>query len=478
MRLDSHQVLSVNEDFFLETLFLQEASSFSPLSHYQEVDLAKQIERGREAQHYLGEGREKKDEWTQRGRAAQQRLVEANLKLVVSTARNYMGQGLDFLDIVQEGALGLMEAIERFDWREGTRFTSYASFWVWQHIQRAIADQGHTIRIPVQMSERTHELQKIAQQLEKKRGGKPTAEEIAQKMNIKAEEVWFLSQLPYRMLSWEEAMDRESNGEMMGLTQVESTSDSSSAAYQMMLAEEMGKVLATLDPREERILRLRYGLQDGKEYTLEQVGERFGLTRERIRQIEQQALKKLRHPRRSRSLHGYLGRGYEGGEAWEKLFIALPPWDQVSLGFRDADCELPDPLAGIIDRFLDNWQGEEGHWTRGQRIFWALEKLGGSARCEAIARQVNEDTPPEEQISKQELRRFLESYPFTFVPVGEGTFTFHKDVAKVADQREEGLSGAEMRRIKEVEAKPTAYHYNAYQEVDKIRELGIELFNP
>lgn len=295
-------------------LYLKEMARVPLLTTEQEVDLAKRLERGLLAQTKLdtmngSAGYKKRAELlghVEDGRGAREHLIKANTRLVVSIAKKYIGRGVPFLDLIQEGNLGLMKAVEKFDYRRGYRFSTYATWWIRQTITRAIADQGRTIRVPVHMSDRIRRLYKAARQLEQVYGRKPTPEEIALELNLEPRKVQWMLKVSWRPLSLERPVGEEEDTEFGAFIEDETTPTPTQSAYQNLLREKVEEVLATLTPREARILRLRFGLQNGRSYTLEEVGQKFGLTRERIRQIEGKALRRLRHPRRSRQLRDYL----------------------------------------------------------------------------------------------------------------------------------------------------------------------------
>src|SRR5574341_742362 len=295
-------------------LYLKEMARVPLLTTEEEIDLARRLEQGNTATKKLAcatedmsaEKRAKLQSTIEDGRAAREHLIKANTRLVVSIAKKYMGQGVPFLDLIQEGNLGLMKAVEKFDYRRGYRFSTYATWWIRQTITRAIADQGRTIRVPVHMSDRIRRLYKTARQLEQENGRKPTAEEIAAKMDMEPRKVQWMLKVSWRPLSLEHPVGEEDDSELGSFIEDEATPTPTQSVYENLLREKVEEVLATLSPREARILRLRFGLQNGRSYTLEEVGQKFGLTRERIRQIEGKALRRLRHPRRSRQLRDYL----------------------------------------------------------------------------------------------------------------------------------------------------------------------------
>jgi RNA polymerase primary sigma factor len=295
-------------------LYLKEMARVPLLTTEEEVDLAKRIERGRASEAKLAKlngnitakKRAEMQSHVQDARAARDHLIKANTRLVVSIAKKYMGRGVPFLDLIQEGNLGLMKAVEKFDYHRGYRFSTYATWWIRQTITRAIADQGRTIRVPVHMSDRIRRLYKVARQLEQDLGRKPTPEEIADGLQVDARKVQWMMRVSWRPLSLESPVGEEEDSELGAFVEDETTPTPTQTAYHNLLRDKIEEVLSTLSPREARILRLRFGLHNGRSYTLEEVGQKFGLTRERIRQIEGKALRRLRHPRRARQLRDYL----------------------------------------------------------------------------------------------------------------------------------------------------------------------------
>jgi RNA polymerase primary sigma factor len=295
-------------------LYLKEMARVPLLTTEQEVDLAKRLERGTKAEKALAKMRtsanfKKRAELQghiEDARGAREHLIKANTRLVVSIAKKYMSRGVPFLDLIQEGNLGLMKAVEKFDFRRGFRFSTYATWWIRQTITRAIADQGRTIRVPVHMSDRIRRLYKVARELEQTYGRKPTPEEIAEELKLDSRKVQWMLKVSWRPLSLERPVGEDEDAEFGAFVEDETTPSPSQTAHHNLLREQLEHVLGTLTPREARILRLRFGLQNGRAYTLEEVGQKFGLTRERIRQIEGKALRRLRHPRRARQLRDYL----------------------------------------------------------------------------------------------------------------------------------------------------------------------------
>jgi RNA polymerase primary sigma factor len=294
-------------------LYLKEMARVPLLTIEEEVRLAIALEAARGAQEILsnnGSDPEKRRELQQqieKGLAAREHLIKANTRLVVSIAKKYNGRGVPFLDLIQEGNLGLMKAVEKFDYTRGYRFSTYATWWIRQTITRAIADQGRTIRVPVHMSDRIRRLYNTTRQLEQEYGRRPTPEEIAVELDMEPRKVQWMLRVSWRPLSLERPVGEDEDSELGSFIEDDATPTPTQSAYQSLLGERVEEMLVTLSPREARILRLRFGLLNGRSYTLEEVGQKFGLTRERIRQIEGKALRRLRHPRRSRQLRDYLG---------------------------------------------------------------------------------------------------------------------------------------------------------------------------
>lgn len=267
-------------------MYLKEIGRVPLLTAEEEVELAKRIEEGDEE--------------------AKRRLAEANLRLVVSIAKRYVGRGMQFLDLIQEGNLGLIKAVEKFDFRKGFKFSTYATWWIRQAITRAIADQARTIRIPVHMVETINKLIRVSRQLLQELGREPTPEEIAEQMDLPVERVREIMKIAQEPVSLETPIGEEEDSHLGDFIEDQEAPAPAEAAAIYMLKEQLEDVLDTLTPREEKVLRLRFGLDDGRSRTLEEVGHEFGVTRERIRQIEAKALRKLRHPSRSKKLKDFL----------------------------------------------------------------------------------------------------------------------------------------------------------------------------
>jgi RNA polymerase primary sigma factor len=282
------------------------------LTAEEEVELAQRIERGRLSREDLAKGnvsprrRQELQRLIVDGWAAREHLITANSRLVISVAKRYIGHGVPFLDLIQEGNLGLMRAVDKFDPDRGYKFSTYATWWIRQAVSRAVSDQGRTIRLPVHMSEKLLKLRRTSQEMEQTLGREPTPEELAEALELPPERVHRYLRTAVRPLSLEQPVGEEEESTLGQFIEDDDSPEPSERAEQSLLREKLDDLLDTLQPREERILRLRYGLLDGHTYTLQEVGEMFGLTRERIRQIEQEALARLRHPSRSRQLKDYL----------------------------------------------------------------------------------------------------------------------------------------------------------------------------
>lgn len=281
--------LSVPDSVSIEDpvrMYLKEIGKVPLLSADEEVELAKRMELG--------------------DQEAKNKLAEANLRLVVSIAKRYVGRGMLFLDLIQEGNLGLIKAVEKFDYRKGYKFSTYATWWIRQAITRAIADQARTIRIPVHMVETINKLIRVSRQLLQELGREPTPEEIAEEMKMPVDKVREILKISQEPVSLETPIGEEEDSHLGDFIQDEQVPVPAEAAAFELLKEQLNEVLDTLTEREQKVLRLRFGLDDGKARTLEEVGRQFNVTRERIRQIEAKALRKLRHPSRSRKLKDYL----------------------------------------------------------------------------------------------------------------------------------------------------------------------------
>ncbi|MBK8904073.1 MAG: sigma-70 family RNA polymerase sigma factor [Anaerolineaceae bacterium] len=293
-------------------LYFREMGQQGLLSAEEEVNLAMEIEAGKEAEARLKNeilSPDELDELTniqEIAEAARAHLIRANTRLVVSIAKKYRGRGLQFLDLIQEGNVGLMKAVEKYDYRRGNRFSTYATWWIRQAVTRALANHGRTIRIPAHLGGRISKLYQVAQELEQEYGRQPTAEEIAEHMELPAERVRWMLRTSRQPVHLERPVGDESDAELGDFIEDVDAPPPAETVAQKMLTEELGEILDQLTPREARILRLRYGLQDGESRTLKEVGEMFGLSRERIRQLEKEALRKLRHPNFAGHLRQYL----------------------------------------------------------------------------------------------------------------------------------------------------------------------------
>ena len=267
-------------------MYLKEIGKVNLLTQEEEVELAKRMAEGDEE--------------------AKQRMAEANLRLVVSIAKRYVGRGMLFLDLIQEGNLGLIKAVEKFNYTKGYKFSTYATWWIRQAITRAIADQARTIRIPVHMVETINKVIRVSRQLLQELGHDPSPEEIAAEMNMPVDKIRDILKIAQEPVSLETPIGEEEDSHLGDFIPDGDASEPAEAAYYTMLKEQLTEVLGTLTPREEKVLRLRFGIEDGRTRTLEEVGKEFNVTRERIRQIEAKALRKLRHPSRSKKLKDFL----------------------------------------------------------------------------------------------------------------------------------------------------------------------------
>lgn len=317
---EAHRSLSVDDNYLanIDTddtigLYLKEVGRVPLLTAEEEVELAQRIERGRLAREELAKGnvsprrRHDLQRLIEDGWAAREHLITANSRLVISVAKKYMGRGVPFLDLIQEGNIGLIRAAKKFDYRRGHKFSTYATWWIRQAVTRAIADQGRTIRVPVHMGDQINKLLRVQHQLTQRLGRDPSVEELAQALEVTPQKVENMIQVARRPLSLETPTDDEEDSVLGDFIQDEEVPAPDETATYNLLREHLDTVLNTLPPREVRILQLRYGLLDGQAYTLEEVGRKMGVTRERVRQIEAQALSRLRHPAIRRKLREYLG---------------------------------------------------------------------------------------------------------------------------------------------------------------------------
>ncbi len=294
------------------SLYMREMASTPLLSYEEELELAKRIESGRHAGQILARLNSRRaseriqlEAQILDGELARESLIKANTRLVVSVARRYIGRGVHFLDLIQEGNLGLMRAVEKFEYQRGFRFSTYATWWIRQGITRAIADQGRTIRVPVHMSDRLRQIYKTSQHLEQRLGRTPTPEEIAKNLELDISKLRWMLQVAQPTLSLENPLNDDDEDEIGLYVEDQNSPSPAQITYENMLRERVEEVLSTLAPREARVIRLRFGLGQERSYTLEEVGQKFGLTRERIRQIEGKALRQLRQPGRARRLRDY-----------------------------------------------------------------------------------------------------------------------------------------------------------------------------
>jgi RNA polymerase primary sigma factor len=294
-------------------LYLKEVSRVPLLTATEEVALAQRIERGRMAREELARGnvnarrRLELRKLIEDGWAAREHLITANSRLVISVAKKYMGRGVPFLDLIQEGNIGLIRATKKFDYRRGHKFSTYATWWIRQAVTRAIADQGRTIRVPVHMGDQINKLLRVQHQLTQRLGRDPSVDELAHALEVPPKKVENMIQVARRPLSLETPTDDEEDSVLGDFIEDDEAAPPDDTATYNLLREHLSEVLNGLPPREVRILQLRYGLLDGQAYTLEEVGRKMGVTRERVRQIEAQALSRLRHPSIRRKLRDYLG---------------------------------------------------------------------------------------------------------------------------------------------------------------------------
>jgi len=296
-------------------LYLKEMARVPLLSVDEELNIAICIEKGNEARAVLKKlngnstaaQRRELEQQVEAGLLARDHLIKANTRLVVSIAKRYTSRGVPFLDLIQEGNLGLMKAVQKFEYQRGFRFSTYATWWIRQTITRAIADQARTIRVPVHMVDRIRQMYRLTHEMEQELGRPPTNDELADKLDLPLNKVEWMLRVSWLPLSLESPVNDEDEDSELGMfIEDQTTPTPTQSTYSKMLVEKIEEVLESLPPREARILRLRYGLENGRTYTLEEVGQKFGLTRERIRQIETKAMRRLRHPRRARQLREYL----------------------------------------------------------------------------------------------------------------------------------------------------------------------------
>jgi RNA polymerase primary sigma factor len=316
---ETEEQAQINDDYLAHIeindtvgLYLKEAGRVPLLTHEQEVEITQRIERGREAMSKLAQGNVKSEErdelrWhIQDGWDAREHLISANARLVISVAKKYMGRGVPFLDLIQEGNIGLMRAAKKFDYTRGYKFSTYATWWIRQAVTRAIADQGRTIRVPVHMGDQVSRMLRIQHQLKQKYGRDPTMEEVAEALDVPPKKVEEMIQLARHPLSLQMPIGEEDDDVLGDFIEDDASPAPDETAANNLLHEQLASILDSLPPREARILQLRYGLLDGQYLTLNEVGQKMGVTRERVRQIEAQALRRLRTPNIQKALHSYL----------------------------------------------------------------------------------------------------------------------------------------------------------------------------
>jgi RNA polymerase primary sigma factor len=309
---DDNYLANIDTDDMIG-LYLKEVGRVPLLTAVEEVQLAKRIERGRVSRQALASGRFNEEQRPKHRRqiedgwAAREHLITANSRLVISVAKKYMGRGVPFQDLIQEGNIGLIRAAKKFDYRRGHKFSTYATWWIRQAVTRAIADQGRTIRVPVHMGDQINKLLRVQHQLTQRLGRDPSVDELAVALEVPAKKVENMIQVARRPLSLETPTDDEEDSVLGDFIQDHEVPAPDDSATYNLLRQHLGEVLDGLPPREVRILQLRYGLLDGQAYTLEEVGSKMGVTRERVRQIEAQALSRLRHPVVAKKLKEYLG---------------------------------------------------------------------------------------------------------------------------------------------------------------------------
>jgi RNA polymerase primary sigma factor len=293
-------------------LYLKVVGRVPLLTAQEEVDLAKRIERGKEARILMANGplspslREEMQELVEDGWAAREHLITANSRLVISVAKRYIGRGVPFLDLIQEGNIGLIRATKKFEYQRGHKFSTYATWWIRQAVTRAIADQGRTIRVPVHMGDQINKLLRTSHRLTQRLGREPTLDEMAKELDVPVKKVETMIQVSRRPISLETPIDEDEDSVLADFVEDRESAAPADTVTHSLLRQHLDEILLDLPPREVRILQLRYGLMDGQSYTLEEVGRKMGVTRERVRQIEAQALSRLRHPSRRRKLLGYL----------------------------------------------------------------------------------------------------------------------------------------------------------------------------